>query len=370
MRSKTRMRVVRYDEDGLTRFVAQVFTSAGVRDGDADIVAASLVGADAQGVRTHGTARIAAYVGQLERGEVEARPVDRVVARTPGSALLDGGGGLGAPVGARAIDMAMALAEGSGIGMVGVRNVAHFGAAGFYARRAARRGFLAVVMSSTSAVVAPFGGAEARIGNSPLAIAGPGDGREAAFMLDIAQSVTARGRVKLALDAGEPIPKGWAVDSHGQSTTDPDLALRGALLASGGHKGSGLSIAIEVMAAGLTGGQLSQDVHHSGFTVSDASESLTGRDVTVGCLFLAIPADVFGDGAGVRRRTERILRHVRQCPPAAGVARVLAPGDIEAARAQESQEQGVPVMGSTDDDLSALAQRYGLTLPTPLNGRG
>lgn len=355
----------RYEAGELTTFVAAVFRAVGMTSQDADIIARSLVDADTHGVATHGTARVAAYVTQLRAGEVNANPTERIVVDRPAAALVDAGRGFGAPAGIRAMDLAIDKARTHGIGLVGVTNVAHFGTAAFYTRHAAAVGCVGLAMSNTSAVVAPYGGAQPRIGNSPLSAAAPGPAGDAEIVLDIAQSTTARGRLKLALDAGTEIPEGWAIDAEGRPTTDPAAALEGSLLASGGHKGSGLSVIVEMLAAGLTGAQLSRYVHHSGFTRSDTSTVDAAVDVTVGNLYVAIPVDVFGDADGVRARAKEIADHVRGCPPAVGFDRVLAPGDLERERARDAAERGVPVLATTERDLRDLAERHGLDMPAP-----
>jgi len=358
----------RYDAGELTAFVAAIFRAAGMPEQDAEIVARSLVDADTHGVATHGTARVAAYVTQLRAGEVNAAPAERVVRDQPAAALVDADGGFGAPAGIRAMDRAIEKARAYGVGLVGVRNVAHFGTAAFYSRHAAANGCVGLAMTSTSAVVAPYGGAEPRIGNSPLSAAAPGPDGDPEIVLDIAQSTTARGRLKLALDAGTEIPEGWAIDAAGRPTTDPAAALEGSLLTSGGHKGSGLSVVVEMLAAGLTGAQLSQDAHHGGFTRRDAGTADASADVTVGNLYLAVPADVFGDGEGVRNRARAIADHVRACPPAAGFDRVRAPGDLEREHATDAATHGVPILAPTERELHDLATQYGLAMPHPRAG--
>lgn len=360
--------MARYDAGELTAFVTAVFRAAGVSGEDAGLIARSLVDADVHGVATHGTARVAAYVTQLRAGEVNAAPAERVLSDQPAAALVDADRGFGAPAGIRAMDRAIEKARAYGVGLVGVTNVAHFGTAAFYSRHAAAAGCVGLAMTSTSPVVAPYGGTEARIGNSPLSAAAPGPDGEPEIVLDIAQSVSARGRVKLALDAGTEIPAGWAIDADGRPTTDPAAALAGSLLTSGGHKGSGLSVVVEMLAAGLTGAQLSRDVHHSGFTRSDPDTADASADVTVGNLYLAIPTAVFGDEQGVRTRARAIADNVRTCPPAPGFDHVQAPGDQERAHATEATTHGVPLLAPTERDLHDLAERYALAMPKRRTG--
>ncbi|MET7641271.1 Ldh family oxidoreductase [Streptomyces sp. NPDC005438] len=348
----------------VTRFVSEVLVQARMRREDADILARSLVETEASGVTTHGLSRLAPYVEQLRSGQVNPRPEERVLSETGGALLVDADGGFGAPVGVRALEAAMGKARHQGIALAAVTRVAHFGAAGFYTRLAADQGFLALALSSSSPSVVPHGGAGPRIGNSPLSFAAPGE-RGPELVLDIAQSMASRGRIKVARDRGETLPEGWAVDAEGRPTRDPGAALAGGVLPSGGHKGSGLSLVVEMLASGLGGANLSQHVALSGFTAAEGAAERTGVDVTVGNLYLVIDAEVFGDGTGVRQRAGRIAAHVRASEPAPGVERVHAPGDIEAEHRRRAERAGLELSCRTREELRELARRMRLSTPLP-----
>ncbi|MGH3631609.1 MAG: Ldh family oxidoreductase, partial [Sciscionella sp.] len=175
-------------QEHLIGFATAVLTEVGMRGDDAAIVARSLVDADASGVGTHGISRLPPYVSQLESGQVNARPHERILSEGPGSLLIDADSGFGPPVGIRAVEAAIVKARDVGIAIAAVTRVAHFGAAGFYTRHAADRGFLALAMSSTSPSVVPFGGRGPRIGNSPMSFASPGT-EHPELVLDMAQSM-------------------------------------------------------------------------------------------------------------------------------------------------------------------------------------
>jgi LDH2 family malate/lactate/ureidoglycolate dehydrogenase len=351
----------------LLELAGDVLTAAGMRPVDADLLARSLVEADATGVHTHGLSRLTPYVAQLRSGQVNAAPREKVLAETPGALLVDADRGFGAPVGVRAVEQAMGKARTTGVALAGVTRVAHFGAAGFFTRQAAQQGFLAFAMSSSSPSVVPFGGRGPRIGNSPMSFAAPGEqGPE--LVADMAQSMSSRGRIKLARDAGTALPEGWAVDAEGRPTTDPARALGGGVLTSGGHKGSAMSLVVEMLASGLTGANLSQHVALSGFTGASANAGRSDLDVTVGNFYLVIDADLFGDATGVRDRATRIARHVRASEPAAGVEQVYAPGDIEAGHLERARREGVPVAETTLRELADLAAGLKDPRPTPHSG--
>lgn len=350
--------------DELRKFVARVLVCVGMAEEDARLMADSLVEADEFGVATHGSARLSPYAAQLRSNQVNPSPRETVLMDQPSALLIDADRAFGAPVGIRALQRAMEKATVTGVCVAGVKNVAHFGAAGYYTRYAADRGFLALAMSSTSPSVVPFGGMTPRIGNSPMSFAAPGE-KHPELVMDMAQSMASRGRIKMALEAGQQIPENWAIDALGNPTTDPQQALNGAVLPSGGHKGSAMSLMVEMLASGLTGAHLSQDIQHAGFTsaTGNVGEAVATKDVTVGNFFLVIDANVFGNADQVLHGATSIAEYVRTSPPAPGVDQVLAPGDIELQKRGIAMERGIELLASTVADFEVLASECNVPMP-------
>lgn len=349
--------------DKLRKFVARVLVCVGMTDEDAGLMADSLVEADEFGVTTHGSARLSPYAAQMRSGQVNPSPRETILVDQPSAVLINADNAFGAPVGIRVLQRAMEKAGVTGVSIAGITNVAHFGAAGYYTRYAADRGFLALAMSSTSPSVVPFGGMTPRIGNSPMSFAAPGE-THPELVMDMAQSMTSRGRIKMALEAGKQIPENWAIDALGNPTTDPKEALNGAVLPSGGHKGSAMSLMVEMLASGLTGAHLSQDIQHAGFTsATGGPEETANKDVTVGNFYLVIDANVFGNAQQVRHDATSIAEHVRTSPPAPGVEQVLAPGDIEFQKQRIAAERGIELLPSTVRDFKTLATEFNVPMP-------
>src|SRR5581483_5318594 len=161
----------------------------------------------------------------------------------------------------------------------------HFGSAAHYSLLAAREGLIGLAACSTPAAMAPWGAAESRLGNNPLSVAA------GSFALDLALSTVSRGQVKLAELAGRPLPAGWALDPDGRPTTDAAAALAGALTPVGGHKGSGLAIAVELLTAALAGAELSPILANTGLTGGDGGD-FAGRG-GAGFLMLALDPERF-----------------------------------------------------------------------------
>ena len=327
-------------------------------------MAASLVEADRRGVSTHGVVRLPSYCSEAraDRIMVSATPV---LERDSGPvATIDGGGGFGAVTGTEGMAQAIARAEDHGIGFVAARGCTHFGAAAFYTLRAAERGLIGVAATSTPAVMAPWGGAEGRLGNNPLSVAAPMPDGSPLFVLDLAQSAVSRGRIKLAELNGERIPEGWAIDADGRPTSDPVAALAGALLPSGGYKGSGLALAVEVLTGVLAGGELGPELINMSMTGSATSGSAT-KTGTVGSVYVAVDPDRFVGREAFRTRMGLLAEVITSTPTAPGFAEVLLPGMLEARAQADADANGIPLDDATVELLETLAAAESVPFPSP-----
>ncbi|MEJ7716990.1 MAG: Ldh family oxidoreductase [Thermoleophilaceae bacterium] len=203
--------------------------------GDASAMAEVLVDANLRGVESHGFQRVPTYMGRVSAGLAGAATRSRC-ASGGADARIDAADALG-PIGAtRATDAAIELAREHGIGLVALGNSGHFGAAGYYARRVAGEGLIALVTTNGPGTMAPHGAAEPFVGTSALAIAVP-LGRHEPFCLDMSASVVARGKVMRAEAQGTQLEPGIAIDADGRPTLDPAAALAGSVLPLGGPQG-------------------------------------------------------------------------------------------------------------------------------------
>jgi LDH2 family malate/lactate/ureidoglycolate dehydrogenase len=210
--------------------------------------------------------------------------------------------------------------------------------------------------------MAPWGGAEARLGNNPLSVAAPMPNGEPPFVLDFAQSAVSRGRIKLAELNGESIPDSWALDAEGRPTIDPVAALSGALLPSGGHKGYGLAFAIEVLTGVLAGGELGPDLINASLTGSARSSSAT-RIGTVGSLYVAVDPARFAGRQEFGARMARLRDLIKATPPAPGFEEVLIPGEPEARATEKAQLRGIELEESTVRVLTDLGAAESVAFP-------
>ena len=365
MTVQARAPVRRFAAGDLRRFGEAVIESLGTPAATAAVVIDSLLEADRRGVETHGLVRLPSYCRQAADGEVRVEATPTIVRAHGATALVDGRHAFGALTGVFAMDEAIRRAEECGVAAVSAYHSLHFGSAAYYALRAAERELIGFAATNTPGVMAPFGGAEPLLGNNPFALAATlGDGRPP-FSLDMAQTVAARGRVKLAETAGEEIPDGWALDERGRPTTDAAAALAGALLPFGGYKGYGLALAIELLAGVLSGAGLSPELLNTSMT--GVPKARSGASVgTVGNLFLTIDPACFVGRAEARERLTRLADALKASRPAAGFDEVLIPGEPEARAAATSDAEGIGLLETTIGALRELALERGVApLPWP-----
>jgi ureidoglycolate dehydrogenase (NAD+) len=347
----------RYAAAGLRAFCAGALQDVGVRKGGAVETAEGLVAADLRGVHSHGVLRLGIYVDRLRAGSIHPEAELATVHDAGAVVVADAGAGPGIAMAARAMDLAIGRAREYGVGLVSVRNANHCGMLAHFALRAIRDGMIGLAASNADSQVAPYGARAKFLGTNPLAIAIPAR-EEPPVVLDMATSVVAHGKVKGAFDRGEAIPPGWAVDPEGNPTRDPAQALAGALLAFGGAKGSALSIAIDLLAGVLPGGK-------SGPEIVPLYQRLD-EPQGVGQLFAALRVEAFDSLDTFTRRVDETVRRIRALPTAAGVARVLLPGELEHALAIERETDGIPLPADAVAELARVAVLLGRKPPAPM----
>jgi L-2-hydroxycarboxylate dehydrogenase (NAD+) len=325
-------------------------------------VAEVLVASDARGIASHGTARLPNYLALIDAGVMDPAARPRRIGGRPALVHWDGMNGWGQHIGRVAVDAASEASGETGMAASVVRASNHFGIAGWYALRAAARGRIGIALSNTSPLVAPTRARQPLIGTNPIAIAAPA-GRFGAFCLDMATSTVPRGRIEVAARRGESLPVGWAIDAEGRAALDPDAALAGALHplggeeATGGHKGYGLSLAVDLLTGVLGGATFGPNI--IGLFSTEAASDL-------GQTFIVIdPGAVDAEGA-FERRLESYLEQLVAAPTVPGApGRVLVHGEPEAEAERRAAQRGVVIDAVHADRLRGLGDRAGLPFPVP-----
>jgi LDH2 family malate/lactate/ureidoglycolate dehydrogenase len=322
-----RKQTVTIGAERLASAVAGIFVAVGIRREDAEVVAADLVAADLEGVPSHGVMLLPMYIDRIVKGSVSRSGAGEVVSDRGSAIVIDAGNALGQLTARQAVRLAVARAHEIGLAAVSVRNGFHFGTAGRYARMMAEQNCVGIVLSNTRPLMPAPGGAQALVGNNPIAIALPSAG-DFPVEADMALSATAMGKIRLAAAAGQSIPADWAIDAEGRPTTDPAAAIKGMLLPAAGPKGFGLAFVIDLLCGGLSGGAVGSEVRP---LYGDPAEPYRCAH-----FFLAIHTGHFPPGDRFAERVRDQAARVSASKRSPGVDRVYAPGELVWAMRQGS----------------------------------
>jgi len=336
----------------LNGFITGVFTKLNLPETDARTVANLMVEADLLGYGTHGVFRLRQYANRLRDGGCNPTADVRVVTESMATAVIDGDNGLGHLALNAATELAISKARQAGIGWVGIRGSNHGGPAALYVRPQAATGMAGLCAAVGSANhVAPFGGTDLLLGTNPIAIAFPSADPDP-FVLDMATTVAAVGKIKVLAQRGEPMPEGWMVGRDGRPLTDPTKRGDGFLLPIGGPKGYGLSLAIGLLAGTLNSAALGSDVVD--FTKDTTSPTNTGQFVA------AIDLRAFGDPDVIARAASEVFAELRASEPLPGHEPVRIPGEGRNEAFTKRQTDGLDLHDNLKRDLDAIAEEFGV----------
>ena len=332
----------------LQNVVVDVLTKVGVARNDANIILDTILFANRRGVATHGVGRLPLYVHKIAAGHFNTKNETDVVADNAAYALLDAKNGFGQVVAYKATKMAIEKAKKFGIAVVGVRNSNNFGTAGYFGDMAAREGCAAMVFANAAPAIAPTGGNKTIFGTNPLCFAYPGDKTHDPILLDMATTIAARGKIRLAAKNGEKIPMDWAIGPDGQPTDDPNVALKGSLLPIGGYKGYGLSMFVDIFAGMLTGSHYAGEVKNL---------SKMDEDSGNGHLFVVIDLEKFMTREEKSDRIAHFYDAVKACGEE---GKIYMPGEIEYNKLKAS-ETTVQISKKQFEEVNAVAEEVGAT---------
>lgn len=341
----------------LTELAMELLTQGGVGGDEARLVAVSLAGANLRGHDSHGVMRIPSYLDWVAKREVVPGAPFSIIRESPTALVADGGWGFGQTQARRLTEGVIAKARASGTGVGTLIRCGHIGRLGEYCELAAEAGLVSMIMANTHGYarrVAPPGGKAPRLGTNPLAFGVPAD--DAPLVLDFGTSATAEGKVRVKKIAGQLCPDGWLLDAAGKPTNDPNTLYAdppGTILPMGGpqaYKGFGLALMVEIFAGALSGG----------VTIRERPINQNGN-----CVFmLLVDPEHFGGRAHFAAEVSQLCFFVRGCPPIEGVEEIQLPGDPERRLLVERQAKGIPLDEGNWSQLTALAERLGVKLPS------
>lgn len=319
---------------------ARALQNAGASHAMAHTTADALVDAEAQGLASHGLARVAQYATHLRNGRAAGGAVPAIVRERGGAVLVDARCGLAFPACALAVAEAIRRAREHGVSFAGVTNSHHFGVAAWHLRPVAGAGLVGLAFGNSPAAMPPAGGTRALLGTNPIAAVFP---RRSAppLTIDLSLSEAARGKVMVAAKEGRPIPQGWALDERGRPTTDAAAALRGSMLAVGGAKGAMLALVVELLVTALTGAAIGFEA--SSFFVDE------GNRPRIGQAFLVVDPAALAGSATYFERVETLVDAMLEDEG------VRLPGQRREALARTAGVEGLQIADALAQQLRELA---------------
>lgn len=346
---------VTVDHEELRAYMVAILRHIGSTPKEAQIVADHLVDANLTGHDSHGVGMMPRYIQNFRAGNVKVNQHARPVRRDGVFLQFDGQEGFGQVVAREATDKGIAKAKKSGLALVSLGNAHHIGRVGTYGERAVAEGLISLSFVNVlghKPMVAPFGGSDGRFITNPICFAIPGTNGLPPFVLDMATSVIALGKVRVAMNEGRLLPEGKLIDHRGKPTRDPRVMFQeqmGALMPLGEHKGYGLAYTCEIL-----GGILS------------ATGSIQPKTPRTGGIINNMLSVIFDPGRLVDRswfhgELQALAKHVKASRPADPKQPVLMPGDPERARAAQRRRDGVPVDRTTWTEIRNAGLSVGMT---------
>ena len=339
--------------DKLHALTRAVCVAGGSVEREANLIADHLVEANLTGHDSHGVGLLPIYVENVRAERLVPNRHAELVSERGAVLVIEGNRGYGQVIGHEAMQLGMVHAQDHGVALLAIRNSFHLGRIGHWAEQCARGGFASIHFVNVidhAPLQAPYGGAEARISTNPFCAALPG-ANGPAVLLDMATSKIAIGKARVARNQGIPAPEDALLDPAGRPTRDPAVMFqepRGALIAMGEHKGSGLAIVCELLAGALTGGWTIQPAHpQAGGIINNM-------------LSVIIDPDAFGSRRQLLDEIGALIGYVKSAPPRAGFDEVLVPGEPERRRRAERLAHGVEVDERTWAEILAAARSLGL----------
>lgn len=341
---------VRVGADDAHRQVSVILQAVNVPADHAEVTAKILTKASLFAVDSHGVGNVIGYTKSIENGTYTVPQKVEVLSESDTTAVLSCGDGLGFVAAHRAMDMSIEKAAEHGVGMASVRDGHHIGMAGYYPLMAIERDMIGMAVTNASRSMRPALGAAPRIGTNPIAFGAPA-GRERPFLLDMATTTVASGKLSLARQLGVPIPEGWAVTAEGQPLTIPPDGRGehwsqnplGNTREQGAHKGYGLGVVVDILAGVLSGGGFGAQL--------SGGENMTWT--------MAIDISKFRSIDDFKGMMDEMVRELHATPPEAGADRVLVAGDPEFDAEDDRSLNGIPLHTSVYDGIRDTAKRVG-----------
>jgi len=341
---------MKYSVELIRKFGTEVFEKAGLSHKDAAVSMDSFIMSDLRGIRTHGTTHLKGYCDRLDIGTASTGSEMEIVETSSSTLVVDAKRAVGMSAAMTVMEKCMEKAKESGCCFATVNNGCHYGFGGYFPMKAAEEGFIGFCVANGPSMVAPFGGADPVLSTNPISVAIPGS--KTMFVMDMATSLVAKGKISLALKEGKSIPEGWALDKDGNPTTDPAAANVGVLLPMGGPKGYGLGLMVSLLTCALANSDFDTQIPR----FWEQPEIPTNIGYFMGAIDISkfLPLEQFKANADM---IFKVLKETRTAP---GFSEVMIPGEIEDNLTKKNMEEGIDLSEATLKEFKELSERYGV----------
>lgn len=341
------------------QFIKQIYTNYGFSDQDSALIAKTLVDADLRGISSHGIQRLAMYDRKIRAKYIIPYNKWTVLNQTKVSILVDANHTMGQLVSTYTMKQVINKAQRHGLAVGIVKESNHFGAAGYYARMATKKGLVGIASTNTNPLLVPPHANQPFLGSNPLAFAFPT--KEGAFVFDAATSTVSLGKVEVLLKNNQQVTGQWAIDENREVQTDPQTILdglsrshrMGGILPLGGlnetnsnYKGFGNALIIECLTSILAQGSISADLGNKNHDISH--------------FFLALDPELFGNPNEIKTSLSDMLDRIRHLPHPDDQP-ITIPGDHERLNFEQNRKQGIEVDDKTVNEINEIADRLGVS---------
>ncbi len=345
----------KYKKDELISFVTNILKKKDLSNLNSKTVAKLLIRADERGVWSHGIVRLPVYIKRIEKKAANFNPKIKFKRVANNIFHLTGDNGLGFIAANEGIKKCVSLAKKNGMGLVAISKSNHFGMAANYLEFAALNNCISWVFTNASKALPPHGAMAPFFGTNPFAFGCPTKNKKKPFILDMASSSIARGKLKFAAQSGIKIPYGHALDKFGKPTNDGIKAFEGIMLPFGGMKGAGLSWMMDIVAGIFTG------ANHSG-KVKNAINDFSGPS-NVGHLMICLRTNLFQSHKSFINKIEYGIKQVKKLKKAKGFQKILHPGEPEYLSNIKNDRIGIALSKATVIELEKLSKKYNVKSP-------
>ncbi len=357
------MNAASYSYESLFAFTKTVFIHFGMQLEAAEIAAKNLILADLRGIDSHGIARLNGYIRLQKAGRANFNPAFKILHQTPSTATLDADKALGLNSAHFGMQLAIEKAKQVGTGWVAIQNSNHFGIAAAHAMLALEQDMIGIALTNASPLVTPTFGKERMLGTNPICVCFPSN-QFNAFVLDMATSAAANGKLEIAQRLNKTLPPNWVQSENGSASTNAhELKLGGALLPLGGHKGYGLAAVVDILSGVLSGANFGPWVPPF-VAFLNPLENLPGNGI--GHFVGAMRIDAFRPASAFKKQMDEWIERFKQTIPIEAENPVLIPGELEFNETNKRLKNGIPLHHLVVESMQELASETGMSMPIAL----